>query len=226
MSGGESNNDIPADISAEDFGRWLSPRQALEILTTEWSYEVAMDTIVRYLMHGEMLARADKVKLTIHGDTMEFRRTRIPADQWGPGSPPHISHFWENGLFDWADGSSYNKREFSAFDVRFDPVVIRAMLKPSISPGGAVPSPQPTKAAHPVDDEVKRRVGRPAGKDGEPIARLTKRLLALPPEELATYTHEALGAELIEEYKKLRLHPPSADNATRNAGGILRAVRN
>jgi hypothetical protein len=67
--------------------------------------------------------------------------------------------------------------------------------------------------------------GRPAGKDGEPIARVTLRLLNLSAEKLATYTHEALGSELIDEYKSLGLAPPSLDNAKRNAGGILRAVR-
>lgn len=68
--------------------------------------------------------------------------------------------------------------------------------------------------------------GRPSGKAGEPIARLTIRLMTLSSEELADQTASALAIDLIAEYKRLNLLPPALSNAEREAAGILRALRN
>lgn len=83
-------------------------------------------------------------------------------------------------------------------------------------------------AKPPALDEAKstRKGGRPAGKNGEPIARLTKHLLSLSESDLANYTVEAATADLIEHYRGLGLQPPSPDNANRDAAGVLRTVRN
>lgn len=91
-----------------------------------------------------------------------------------------------------------------------------------LKPHRAAESPAPP--ALPPPERTKG--GRPAGKDGEPIARVTKRLLALNEAELGRCTAESVGTELVGEYTSLGLSPPSFDNAKRNASGILRSVQN
>jgi hypothetical protein len=70
-----------------------------------------------------------------------------------------------------------------------------------------------------------RKGGRPAGKDGEPIARVTLRMSTKSPGGLQRSTANAIGVELIEKYLNQGLDPPSGPNACRSAAGILRAVR-
>ena len=67
--------------------------------------------------------------------------------------------------------------------------------------------------------------GRPSGKAGEPIARITIRLMKLSREELAAQTASALAFDVVAEYTRLNLLPPALSNAEREAAGILRALR-
>jgi hypothetical protein len=79
--------------------------------------------------------------------------------------------------------------------------------------------------AHVPQDGKGNKGGRPSGKAGEPIARITIRLAKLSREELATQTASALAFDLIAEYERLNLLPPALSNAEREAAGILRALR-
>jgi hypothetical protein len=79
--------------------------------------------------------------------------------------------------------------------------------------------------AHVPDEGTRNKGGRPSGKAGEPISRITMRLMKLSREELLTQTASALALDLISEYARLNLLPPSPSNAEREAAGILRAVR-
>jgi hypothetical protein len=83
-----------------------------------------------------------------------------------------------------------------------------------------------TAPAHIPDAGKGNKGGRPSGKAGEPIARITIRLMKLSREELGTQTSSALAQELIAEYARLNLLPPALSNAEREAAGILRALRN
>jgi hypothetical protein len=249
VSGDESK--VELTISEEEFSRWLKPKRALDVLTDSMSYSAALNAVVRYLMSGMLRARADTVIADNGGERTTYPRGPIPRDAWDDERPSYSSPFWENGLFDWSDGFGHGGREFSAFDVRFDPAVVYKMagreappvttpeeapapatqmtgfLGPRLQDRGraARPNPPPSISETPPAS-APRRGGRPAGKYGEPIARITLRLAALPPEKLARYTAEALGLELIAEFKSLGLSPPSEDNAARDAAGILRVVRN
>ena len=80
--------------------------------------------------------------------------------------------------------------------------------------------------AHIPDEAKGNKGGRPSGKAGEPIARLTIRLMKLSSEELQTQTASALALDLMAEYTRLNLIPPALSNAEREAAGILRALRN
>jgi hypothetical protein len=80
-------------------------------------------------------------------------------------------------------------------------------------------------ATHTVHDRKDNKGGRPSGKAGEPIARITIRLSRLSREELAAQTASALALDLIAEYTRLNLLPPALSNAEREAAGILRALR-
>jgi hypothetical protein len=80
--------------------------------------------------------------------------------------------------------------------------------------------------AHLPDDGKGNKGGRPSGKAGEPIARITIGLMKLSREELATQTASALALDLVAEYARLSLRPPTLSNAEREAAGILRALRN
>jgi hypothetical protein len=79
--------------------------------------------------------------------------------------------------------------------------------------------------AHIAEDGKGNKGGRPSGKAGEPIARITIRLMKLSRVELATQTASALALDLVAEYARLSLRPPALSNAEREAAGILRALR-
>jgi hypothetical protein len=81
-------------------------------------------------------------------------------------------------------------------------------------PAGEPEDPQP--------EEKKGKGGRPSGKNGEPIATFTIRLLNRWPVE---DSHDALGAELEAVYAELKLGKPAPDNARKDAVGVLEAIK-
>lgn len=87
-------------------------------------------------------------------------------------------------------------------------------------------TPMGTATAHDDDRDApnKRGRGRPAGKNGEPIAMFVMRVQAEGVDTLDALTDEALGAMLREEYVRLGLTAPESTNAKRDARGVLRAL--
>lgn len=69
-----------------------------------------------------------------------------------------------------------------------------------------------------------RGKGRPAGKNGEPIAMFVLRVQADDVGKLDGYSQDALGAMLQEEYRRLGLKPPENTNAGRDARGVIDAL--
>ena len=67
--------------------------------------------------------------------------------------------------------------------------------------------------------------GRPGGKNGEPIAVLTIKLMGLPEDQLQSYTAEAAGAELQDFFEMLGTPARNIDNCRKDAAGVLRQVR-
>lgn len=159
MSGDES--EIELTIGADEFSRWLRPKAAIHILTSEMNWEPALEALLKYLMSGVLLARADRVIIEKRGHQETFRRSPIPRGRWDHGNPSFVDAFWENGLFDWSEGMGYDERKFSALDVRFDPEVIRGMVEPSLAP----PTPSLPERQGASVSEPKTRHGMPGLRD-------------------------------------------------------------
>ena len=195
-------------ISPEEFSTWHSPALVLGLVPTLNFERVALDVQVA-LAKLDLVAAA--TTLTMNGTTIHHNK--VPGGFWTHWLKYSDPRFWVTGdiVFEVLPPGS----RIILYGVRFDPAGI-ARLFPGLAakPEAFESSPLAAKG------------GRPAGKNGEPIARVTKRLIALPPTELATHTAEAVSADLVEEYRRLELQPPSPDNAKRDAAGILRAVRN
>jgi hypothetical protein len=103
----------------------------------------------------------------------------------------------------------------NAHDVRFHPTDVAKLA-------GSRPS---NTSQSPNISGSKRRGGRPSGSHGEPIARVTLKLVELNKIDLARYTATSLGIELEAAYRIAGLSPPTPVNAEKIAAGILRVVR-
>ena len=120
---------IATTISEDEFARWLRPSECFELLSPQWSYEIIRSTILRHLIHEQLLGRAGILIITGPNPKRTYRNALIPTSAWEADNPSSHSHFWDNGLFDFSDGMGFEEREFSCFDVRFDPVVIRGLVR-------------------------------------------------------------------------------------------------
>lgn len=195
-----------AELSVETFADWLHPCDVIEHYHQQRELN-PKSLVVGMLSDG--LLRAAAGQLILNG--RDHGLALIPREAWRLAAGTDV---WVTGRFRLTHLGEGATVTISAYDVRIDPQ-IREVAAPS-----AAPDPVP---AAPVRAAAKG--GRPAGKHGEPIARITRRLLELPPDRRATYTAEAAATELIEEYRRLGLQPPHLDNARRDASGILRVVR-
>ncbi|QNA83883.1 hypothetical protein G4G27_07700 [Sphingomonas sp. So64.6b] len=195
-------------ISRDDFATWYSPALTLGLLDTV-NFESVARLVHPALASGDLRTTAET--LTVEDAAAHLKR--LPASLWVTWDARLDLRFWATAnLIRQIHGQSTG---ISAYGVRFDPAGL-ARLFP-----GMAKRPESTEAPTP-----QAKGGRPAGKNGEPIARIAKRLIALTAGELVLYTAEAVASELISEYQRLNLQPPSPDNARRDAQGILRAVRN
>lgn len=193
----------------DEFQTWLHPSDMVEHFFQQGlgDDEAKARTIA---MLSDGLLRAAAAKLVANG--RDAGLALIPRKIWPAVARTNI---WSTGRFHF-NGPSSNGGQFSisGYDVRIDPQEQILPAPSTKSAGDPAPIPAPAK-----------RAGRRAGKHGEPIARVTKRLLSCSTAELATYTADALASELIAEYRSLGLPPPHEDNARTDARGILRAVR-
>jgi hypothetical protein len=120
--------------------------------------------------------------------------------------------------------------EFDKFWFFWDEVV--ALVPPRITPDDvwtappAVPSPAPPERKMPTHSysEARSTRGRPAGKNGEPIAMFVLRIQSEGVENVEAISDDALGAMLEEEYFRLGLKAPNNINAARDARGAVRAL--
>ncbi len=196
------------NISHGEYTTWFSPALTLGLLG-DLNFENVVRLIHPALSAGEI--RTAAATATVEEAAMHL--VLLPASIWKSWDAREDLRFWVTGNL--ILQIQWQKTGISAYGIRFDPVGL-VKLFPSLgtSPKRTSPPALSTKG------------GRPAGKNGEPIAGIAKRLIALTTSELASYTAEAVAAELIEEYRRLGLQPPSSDNAKRDAAGVLRAVRN
>lgn len=161
-------------------------------------------------------------------------------------SAGYISHGWESEGLEITvgrDEEDDDPASFAGFWLFWDEV---QRLRPAPLGGGHVdaapPAALPTisatsilprlpvvpdnhiAAASPASTTHRRGKGRPAGKNGEPIAMFVLRVQAEGSEKLDGLSDDALGAMLKEEYFRLGLNQPENTNAARDARGVLRAL--
>lgn len=201
-----------------EFDASLAPRDAL--VRFRYAVPVAITQLFRELQFARIVAIADQAIVTRDGQTSIFHLVVVPTWVWSRELGEQ-EDFWDTGYLERGlpnRGLDINaNRWIRLFDIRFWPEGL---------PGGADSVSDATKPEVNEPSMGKPKGGRPSGKHGEPIARITMRMLSLPPQELASFTAASLAQELIAEFKRLNLVPPSLDNAERDAAGILRAVRN
>lgn len=238
---------MPGELLSEaKIASWLRPSEALELLPADWDMSRKRRTILRRLADGDIKAFALKAKYWDQRGSRPARLVSIGQHLWSPPWQLYDRDFWVVG-----DVAFDNEKPPQAFyvvrldelndepedatmgasftGVRFDPVSFRqAFDLPASSPPAdqevdanpptAPPPAKPTK-------RVTGKGGRPAGKHGQPMARVTRRLLKMSPGDLASCTVDSVAAELTAEYQELGLPPPHPDNAWKDAAGILRVVR-
>lgn len=192
--------------TAAEFASWLDPSDVLDFYLQQGD-PAPKDRVIAMLCDGLLQAGAAQLILNGHDAGLALILPRL----WGMAGKSDV---WSTGRFRIAAINPNGKSlHVSAYDVRIDPQ-IREAVSPLVAPDPAPTVPTGTAKG-----------GRPAGRHGEPIARVTKRLLAMLPTDISGYTVEAVAAELIEEYRRLGSQPPHLDNARRDASGILRVVR-
>lgn len=226
---------------------WVTPLEALDVSHHRLADDADKWTIIQELQAGTYRAVARRAQtdpnvlgaehlVVIH--PMAWRRMDTNAEHFFWKTNNLVVSAGRNDIYNHPTG---DKERY--FDIKFDPASftgrplptppettsrdLAAKLEAAEAGWDALAdqlnNPPPQYKETPK--EPQRKGGRPAGKYGEPIARLTLRLSKLSVGELAKFTQDSLGRDLIEEFKKLGLDPPSLDNATRDAAGILRAVR-
>lgn len=161
---------------------------------------------------------------------------------------PEISHGWDEGLyfqlsentdddarfitiekfwFFWSDILALTPRRTS------DDTEVTELPDDILRPAAVSAGPQiiegPSRQIAITHDQSRdvhsrRGRGRPAGKNGEPIAMFVLRVQAEGVEAADKLTDDALGAMLREEYGRLGLNVPETTNAARDARGVLRAL--
>ena len=161
---------------------------------------------------------------------------------------PDFSHGWDEGLYFQIFESSDDDAKhitIEKFWFFWDDIIA---LAPRRSSDDVEPSELPSDALRPPlagagpqrvegpsrqiaiahdqsrDTHNRRGRGRPAGKNGEPIAMFVLRVQAEGVESVNDLTDDALGAMLKEEYDRLHLPAPENTNAARDARGVLRAL--
>lgn len=221
-----------ADLSSDEFASWLRPRDALSKLNAGED-AAAKKLIVTCILNGRVRIAGQRLSHAGSKPDGIPRPSLVDAEYLCGPWVPEWGEFWSSGLMAFVRHSIapqgfavstvigvpgfHDQPEIHIFHgVRLDPVAMRHEFDLDLLPDTTVP---PKKPARQGDS------GRPSGKHGEPIARITKRLLAMSVGEIRSYTAEALSIELREEYRRLGLNPSAEDNARRDAAGILRVVR-
>lgn len=194
------------ELSEETFADWWHPSDVIEHYHQQRELD-PRSLVADMLADGLLRAGAQRFILNGRDHGLAF----IPRELWPLAAGSEV---WSEGRFRFMHVRAKGDITVSAYNVKIDPE-LQAVPAPAARKGPAKP-PAPKEA---------RRGGRPAGTNGEPIARITMRLLAMPPVEIVSYKVESLASDLIAEYRALGLNPPHEDNAKRDASGILRALR-
>ena len=198
------------ELTAETFAEWLHPSDIVNHFYQQGlGDDEAQARTAAMLSDG--LLRAGAGRLIANGRDVGL--ALIPRELWSALAKTDV---WSTGRFR-ISGPASGGGQFSVsgYDVRIDPKE-QSLPPPGDGPSAPADRPKPTQG---------KRGGRRSGKHGEPIARVTKRLLSITAADLAAYTAEAVASELIDQYRALGLPPPHEDNARADARGILRAVR-
>lgn len=221
-----------ADPSAEEFASWLRPRGALSMLGVQRD-AASEKQIVTRILDSRIRIAGHRLSQTGGKPDAGTKPTLVGGDYLVGPWIIEWDEFWSSGqmsfvrrpiaLQGFAVRTIIGVPEFSGqpevhsfCEVRLDPIAMGHEFDLDLLPAAALPQ----RKASPERDG-----GRPGGKHGEPIARITKLMGEKSGDELRSYTAAALGVEVIDEYFKLGLDPPSEANAVRIAAGILKAIK-
>jgi hypothetical protein len=139
-------------ISAKEFDDWLTPIEALHVLsskhgTDSHSYK-SKHTLLERLRADEVRAVAGRSKRNTHS---QGERTKIDPDEWHHVAESDI--FWTTGDLTYRTKGQYesNWTNIRHFDVRFNPHDVQSII-------GKIPTQAPPPESHkqPVDPLVTR----------------------------------------------------------------------
>jgi hypothetical protein len=130
--------DNPAAMTADNLATWLTPRQALEVLSVAFTISVASDSIMERLRGGLISSVAansswESDKITTEPTSM----VSIPASHWhyAPTDQASVNRLWYAGdvrfFLGTSNGRYAKSRAIRYFGIKFDPVGVRALLPPA-----------------------------------------------------------------------------------------------
>lgn len=215
-----------AGPSAVEFASWLRPRDALAKLGVAREAASKKDVVAR-IVRGHVRIAGQSSTKTGGGREEASQPFLIALDYLHGQWLPEWGDFWSSGQI-----------SFVRIPMALEGFAILNIVGPAGSPGqleihtfhgvrldSVAMSREFDLDLTPEKLPAAGKGGRPSGKHGGPMASITLLLSAKSDEELRRYTADSLSLELIEEYRKEGLDPPSETNAVRDAAGILRKVR-
>lgn len=223
--------------------RWtaLVGAELTELVTrTDARFELAEEMVVSAILSGRIRC--------VNADTDVEGHPRLSYIDPGEFDGKEIYHEWDEGL-SFQIGSDSDDEDLVQFDKfwffwdeitifvprrpddsgRYDPPVGSSAGIAPATPVALLHAPDripPIVQSHMSESSKRRGRGRPAGKNGEPIAMFVLRAQAEGIDNLEPLADDALGAMLKEEYVRLGLNVPENSNAARDARGVIRALVN
>lgn len=243
--------DSPKLIDPSEAINWIANGTFGDVLGPRPWMELAGDSLDDLVSRESGRAELAEELVVAAIETGRLRCVSIVTDQAGHPRVTYVDpqefvgkevyHEWDDGLTLQisSDIDDDNPMEIGKFWFLWDEIVSFAPRRPGggappinttfvPSPGaveGGIPIPRPAVASvQPSSEGNQRGRGRPAGKNGEPIAMFVLRMQQEGIDQLKDVSDEALGAMLKEEYFRLSLKVPETTNAARDARGAMRAL--
>lgn len=167
------------------------------------SIKDAQSFLLRYAASGDIYVKAEK---TFDEGKLTAPNKRISADTIRKHAAELPSSFWSQ--------ATWNLGNTEYVGISFDSEQVSNAVERNAK-----------KFSQAHDPYSALKVGRSAGKHGEPIATLTLRYMTADAATLNRLTATSLEDELAGEYKKTGHQPPSSQNREAICAGIIRAIK-
>lgn len=184
--------------------QFISPSEAcLRALRVFKSAKDAQSFLLHYASSGDIYVKAEK---TFEEGKNEAPNKRISADTIRKHKAKLPSSFWSQ--------ATWNLGKTEYVGISFDSGQVSNAIKKHAG-----------SFSQAYDPHTGLKVGRSAGKHGEPIAALTLRYMTADAATLNRLTAISLEGELAAEYKQTGHEPPSSQNREAICAGIIRAIK-